>query len=1165
MVSPGLWSRRHNGLRQLGTAALVLAFLSLGLFAQSYRGGIRGAIKDAGGAAIPGAKVALVDVATNVARNTITNDAGEYVFNAVEPASYNLVVEFPGFKKLERAARIGTQEFLTVDVAMEVGDVTESVQVTEEVPLIETANASTGQTVDRQKLVDLPNLGRNAFMMSKLTSNVVQIGNPLYNRMQDQSGSSQISIAGGPVRGNNYLVDGVPITDSVNRAIIIPTIEAVEEVKIQANTYDAEMGRTGGGVFNTYMKSGGNEWHGSAFGYIRPRELSANNFFNNRNGTERPDTSWENFGASVGGAIFIPKFYDGRNKTFFWLGYEGYNQVSGLTSNFSLPSVAERNGDFSSTLVPGTTTGQQLIIYDPATTVKSGSNYSRMPFAGNIIPISRQSSIARAALATLPNPTSAASSFGGNNYVANATLADTADQFSGKLDHQLFSWWRVSGSYLWYHSLEPGENWYNTVSSPSQWTLDRTVNATAINNLITPDPTTVISVRYGFNRFPNEDGQRSQGFNVASLGFPTSLVSQLQTSVFPAFNFQTLNSMAPGGTGQTIFHSKNFLVGVSKFLGRHSVKFGFDYRRINNDGISFPNMAFSFDNSFTRASQAVNNASGADVASMLLGMPSGGTANRVVGVQQWVDYYGGYVHDDFRLNDRVTINVGVRYEFESGLKAKDNAVIVGFDRGTVSPIPVTNTSLGVVPRGGVMYAGQNGYPTQTGNLNANKISPRFGIAWKLNNKTTIRGGYGLFWAPVAYGLQTPLGWNAQSNLTGSGDNGATPGDLLGNPYPNGLLSPVLNGNGLITGVGGGLSFIDQNMKSPYVHQYSFDIQRELGWGVALAVGYVGSQGKNLTIGNAVNINQLEERYFNDPSMAQRVANPYYSSAGQGIIRNSEITRAQLLRPFNQYQNITTSLNSFGRSTYDSVVIKAQKRMSKGLSFLSTFTWSQFKDTGVGAAGSGPLNSLAASTRNSYDIEREFSLSGSHTPRRWSNALTYELPFGKGKPYMSGTMADLVVGGWSVNAVQIWQTGFPLSVRQAVNSNTNYFTLVQFPNATGVSPETSGRPQDRIGLDRDSTRYINDAAFGPAAEGTFGNVSRTLGMRGPGTHNWDISVFKTFTVLEKYRAQFRAEAINAFNTPLFNSPNTTFGSGAFGQISQQANFPRMYQLGLRFFF
>lgn len=1163
MVSPRILGLPTSARGIAARALLLTLCFSLSIFAQSYRGGVRGAVKDAGGATVPGAKVALVDVGTNVARNTVTNDAGEYVFNAVEPADYKVVVEFPGFKKLERPVRIGTQEFLTIDIALEVGEVTESIQVTEEVPLIETSNASTGQVVDRQKLVDLPNLGRNPFMMSKLSSNIVQIGNPTFNRMQDQSGSSQISIAGGPVRGNNYLVDGVPITDSVNRAVIVPTIEAVEEVKVQANTYDAEMGRTGGGVFNTFMKSGSNEWHGSAFGYIRPREISANNFFRNRSGLERPETSWENFGASIGGPLSIPGVYDGKNKTFFWLGYEGYNQVTALTSVFAVPTAEERAGNFSNTFAPG---GSLLTIFDPNTTVIApNGNYTRTPFANNTIPLGRQSTIARNALATAPLPNGSTSAYGGQNYRAEAGLDDTADQFTAKADHQITPWWRISGSYLWYNSLEPGENWFGTVSSPSQWTLDRTVNATAINNLITPDPTTVLSIRYGFNRFPNEDGQRSFGFNVGSLGFPSSFVSQIQAPIFPAFNFSTLTSLAPGGVGQTIFHSKNFLVGVSKFLGRHSVKFGFDYRRINNDGISFPNTSFSFDNSFTRASQVPTAANGADLASMLLGLPSGGNASRVVGVQQFVDYYGGYVHDDFRINDSVTVNFGVRYEFESGLKAVDNAVIVGFDRGSVSPIAVTNTSAGVTPRGGLMYAGLNGNPTQTGNLNTIKLSPRFGIAWKVNDKTTVRGGYGLFWAPVAYGLQTPLGWNAQSALVGSGDNGATPGATLDNPYPSGLLNPVLSGLGMLAGVGQNVSFIDQTMRSPYVHQYSFDIQRELGWGVALAVGYVGSRGQQLTIGNAVNINQLEERFFSDPNILQSVPNPYFVTGGQGIIGNRNINRAQLLRPYNQFGNVQASINSFGRSTYDSMVIKAQKRLSKGMSFLSTFTYSLFKDTGVGAAGSGPLNSLAAATRNSYDIEREFSLSGSHTPLRWSNAVTYELPFGKGKPFMNGTLADLVVGGWSMNAVQVWQTGYPLSVRQLANTNSQFFTLVQFPNATGVSPVTEGRPQDRIGLDAGSTRFINAAAFSTAPTGTFGNVSRTLNMRGPGLHNWDISLFKTFTFAEKYKAQFRAEAVNAFNTPLFNSPNTTFGSGAFGQISQQANFPRMYQLGLRFFF
>jgi trimeric autotransporter adhesin len=985
-------------LRSLGFVLLALSVFSFSAFAQSYRGGVRGAVRDSGGATIPAAKVALIDAGTNVARNTVTNDSGEYVFNAVEPADYKIVVEFPGFKQLERAIRIGTQEFLTIDLLMEVGDVTESIQVTEEIPLIETSNASTGQTVDRQKLVDLPNMGRNPFMMSKISSNIVQVGNPNFNRMQDQSGSSQISIAGGPVRGNNYLVDGVPITDSINRAVIIPTIESVEEVKIQANTYDAEMGRTGGGSFNTYMKSGSNEFHGSGFGYWRRKNWAANPFFNNRAGRERPDTKWDNFGGSFGGPVWLPKVYDGRNKTFFWVGYEGYRQVSSLTNNFSVPTALERNGDFSQSV---NIQGGMQTIFDPNTTVIApNGTFTRTPFANNIIPTNRMSALGRNVASSYPDPTRAASRYAAPNFTAVASIDDTADQYTAKVDHQVTDWWRASASYLYYTSLEPGENWFGTVSSPSQWTLGRIVNATALNNLITPDPTTVISIRYGFNRFPNENGQFSSGFDLAGFGFDPSYAARVQTPVFPVVNLQQMQNLGTTSAGQTIFHSRNFLVGVSKFLGRHSVKAGFDFRRINNDGLNFGASAgnFTFDDTFTRAGTQGDNVTGSDVASMLLGFPVSGVGNQALRIEQFVDYYGGYIHDDFRLNDRVTLNFGLRFEHETGLQSPNNAVIVGFDRNAISPIEITNTAVPTTPRGALMFAGRNGYANQTGNLNPLKLSPRFGAAIKLNDKTTIRGGYGLFWAPVAYGLQGTLGWAQTTPLQGSADGGATPGSTFANPFPSGLLPPVQAANGLLSGIGQGVSFIDNNMRAPYVHQFSFDIQREIGWGVALVVGYVGSYGQNLTAGNAVNINQLEPVFYGEgPSLLSTVENPYFRSGAPGFIGQSTITRAQALRPFNQFGNLQPNINSMSRSRYDSLVIKAQKRLSQGLSFVSTYTMAQFMDNGVGAVGSS-LNSIVSGFQNGYDIESEYALSGVNTPHRWSNAFTYELPFGRGRAF-----------------------------------------------------------------------------------------------------------------------------------------------------------------------
>jgi hypothetical protein len=452
-------------MKKLTLSTLLLLAASSILQAQSYQGGIRGRVIDPGGGVLAVAKVTLIDEATSVQRATISNEAGEFVFNSVDPATYTVMVESPGFKKFDRrGVIIATQAFVTLDLKLEIGDVTESVNVTEEVPLMETANASNGQVVDRQKLVDLPNLGRNPFMMAKIAANVVQSGDPRFNRMQDQSGSSAISIAGGPVRGNNYLLDGVPITDSTNRAVIIPTTESVQEVKVQANTYDAEMGRTGGGMFNTYLKSGSNEFHGSLFGYTRQSEWLANNFFNNRSGVARPDQPFYNYGASLGGPVIIPKVYNGRNKTFLWFGAEAYRQKSGLSRDLAVPTVAERAGDFSKSV---TKAGALQTIYDPTTTrTAADGSILRDPFPGNVIPPSRVNPIGLAIASYFPTPQRNTAYLGANNYLGNGVLGDRADQITGKLDHEVTSWWRANLSYLHYKSKEPGGNLFGSISAP---------------------------------------------------------------------------------------------------------------------------------------------------------------------------------------------------------------------------------------------------------------------------------------------------------------------------------------------------------------------------------------------------------------------------------------------------------------------------------------------------------------------------------------------------------------------------------------------------------------------------------------------------------------------------------------------------------------------------
>ena len=1136
------------------TSLLMLFVTGVGLYAQSYYGSVRGLVLDQNGGAIASARVSLLDESTGTSRSTLTSSSGEYVFSEVIPHTYTLVSESPGFKKSEnKGVIIDTQQQVTLDLKLEVGQVTESVQVTEETPLVESATASQGTVIDNQKVTDLPNLGRNPFLLSKLVPNVIPVGNPAYNRMEDQSGSSAISIAGGPVRGNNYLLDGVPITDANNRAIIIPSLEAVQEVKIQANTYDAEMARTGGGMFNTLIKSGANDYHGSLYGHLRRTSWDANNFFNNAAGipiTDQPNDTW---GASFGGRVWIPKVYDGKNKTFFLLAFEKYDDTQSDSSQFVTPTALERQGNFSQSSVT---------IYDPLSPIVNGS---RTPFPGNIIPANRLNPVGLAIANSYAQPTSTAAAYGDPNVSASASLPDRASQMVGKLDEDFTSWWRASLSYLRYFSLEPGNTWFNSASAQDQWRLLRRVDTTQLNNLFTISPTTVLAVRYGDNRFPNYTYQASQGFNLSQLGFSPTFVSQVPSplSTFPYINTTTQYSLGTDDNNSFYVHaSRNFSTEISRSQGRHSLKAGFDFRRIKAAGNDANDASgnFGFTGIFTQSNPTSTGTGGADLADLLLGYPHDATGYTSTKLTDFTSYYGAYIQDDFRISSKLTINGGLRWERELGLQEVNNGMVVNFN--TTSPNPLAAGVTGIAPVGAVQFAASGGRTT-VGNPTLNKFGPRVGVAWQWNDKTVIRGGYGIFWAPQ-FGIGSPIstpGYNAQTSYIATTDGYVTPAGTLSNPFPNGLNQPVGNSLGAATGNGQTISLIDPNAKSPLIQQYSVDVQRQLPGGIALELGYVGSHSTHLTLGTAaIDINALNPSLLSQGSaLTAPVTNPYYGAGGTGVIGSATVQASQLLRPYSTFNNVNLLFSDKNHARYDSLIMKGQKRFSNGLTFLTAFTWSKNYD-GSSAGPGNTLNGGNVGPQNPYDMAAEYSRSNIDSPLRWTTALSYELPVGRGKSFATNnTVVDYVIGGWSVNAVSVYQTGFPLQISQAKNFNSSFGYASQRPNATGVSPVTSGSLEDRLG------DYINPLAFSTAPEFTFGNLGRTIDMRGPGQANWDLSMFKTITIKERVKAQFRTEALNAFNTPLFYGPNTSFGSGSFGKITSQANFARQLQLALRFSF
>jgi hypothetical protein len=1180
----------------------LLLFTVPGLLAQSNYGGVRGLAKDAQGAVVAGATVTLTDEGTGIARTAVTSGAGEYIFNAVDPGTYSVTISIANFRKItQNNVIVTTGVTATVDVTLVVGAADQIIEVDAQTPLIDTASASNGQTFDEQKLQTLPNMGRNPFLFSKLDNNVTFTGDPRFVRFQDQSGSSALSIAGGPTGTNNYLLDGIPITDSTNRAVIIPSLEATQEMKLQANTFDAEMGRTGGGMFNTTLKSGSNTYHGTLMGLTRQTNWTANTWTNNHtaylvNGaivapqTPRQAAEWYSYAGSLGGPVRIPWLNKGVDKTFFWIAEEGYRQRSPLTSGNTpgiFPTTLERAGDFSQTCVKTTsgTCTKYLDIFDPyaggstrTVRVHAIKNGVDTP---NVIPAAYINSIGKAIVAAMPVPNVSTTDYSQQTTYGNDTLGDRADEFSAKLDHQVTKWWAASASYLHYGSKEPSGNRFQNAYATSTL-LYRKVDAININSTFTLSPTLVVTSGWGFNRFPNESNYVHTGFDQTSLGFTPAYVNALPAKDFPTITMSGGTTSILGGSdsGPSDYFSRSAVFGIAKSRGTHSLKAGYVFRSISNAiwSKSSGNGAFTFNGQYTsnngqvatRSTSATNG--GSDVADVLLGVPISATVTVSPDKFQFnTHYHAVYVQDDWRMNQRLTVNLGLRYEYEQGFHEAQNHLTVGFD-------PLAAYTIGGKSfRGGAMYAGTSGYKNYTSAYNPFKLAPRLGFAYGVTSKTFFRGGFGVFFAPSSFsatstyspGYAATTSYAPTVSATAQQTAGFSP---LGNftaTYPSGILSPSGNSAGTAVGAGGSLSFVDPNRRSPFVYQYSSDLQQELPYGFALKIGYVGAHARNLA--NSFNLNQLQDRVRSTlgyPAggtcttgvncLNDSVTNPVYvSSTANGVLKSTSVSRAQSLLPYPQFTSITYA-SSLGGSSYNSLAVKLQKRVSQGLTMMATYTWASSWDNLWGASSS--LTTSSTGPQDTANLGAEWARSTTGIPRRATINGTYELPFGRGRKYLAASrLLDILVGGWNYNHVLIVQSGSPLSVTQTSSSTDAQYGTVRpsfsaGKDAHGVCSKTS------------TTSVLSVTDFAVTGAYQYGNVPRTLPCLGPGYFNSDISVNKTFSAYERVKVQFRAEALNAFNTVELAAPaNTISSTTAFGQITSQIGFNRLIQMGGRITF
>ncbi|MGQ0732392.1 MAG: carboxypeptidase regulatory-like domain-containing protein [Acidobacteriota bacterium] len=1144
--------------------------------AQTFQGGLRGAVKDNQGV-IPGVTITLANEATGISRDTVSNEAGEYSFPALDPGSYTIRATVQGFKTFERRGlRIATQTFVTLDVTLEVGTVEETITVTADAPLIETSNASHADVLDAKTLEMLPSVGRNIFLMAVTVPTVQSSGDTHWNRMQDQSGASTLSIGGGGVRANNYLLDGFPVTDLVNRSSTNPSGEMVEDVRVQVHTYDAEMGRTGGGVFNTTARSGSNQFRGSGFFLARPNAFVGPNFFNEIRGIETNDQYWRNTGGGVGGPIL-------RGKTFFWVAGEGYQDGQSQNAGLRFPTTAMRNGDFSRVT---DSQGRPIIIYDPLTTDANGN---RQPFPGNVIPPNRINPVGRALMGALPLPTRDVED-GNVNFPAQDIIKSTAYQGSFKLDHQFSDAISMSGVYLYQSSSEPDANYFTEAryAAPS-YQLDRVINVFVLNNTYILNPTTVATLRFGMNTF-DDDNSLPFDFDARTLGFNPVFANAIPVQKFPALTLTGYNGTGFSGQSDRNYYSWGVNGSVMKLAGSHSMKMGADYRILGVDALAHGQSAgsFTFNGQFTGSS--ANNPAATSrnaIADLLLGYPSSGSATLNTRFDNFLRYYGFFVQDDWRVTDKLTLNYGVRLEHETGLSEANDALVVGFDRSVVSPLNVTipaDPVAGTPARqvlGGLTYAGLNGANKYVGRPPKVKASPRFGMAYSLNQKTVVRAGYGLFWAPWQSGSQSTPGYAQTTSLQ---QDTLRPITSIDNPFPSGLTPVSGNASGLLTGTSTSITFVDPERTAPRVHQYSVDVQRQLPGDMSIGLTYLGSTGRNLTWGGtgtgSVNINQLDARYLslNNPGgtnfLTQTVPNPFLGVAGAGAFTTrTTIQRNLLLRPFPQFGDINMIYSTLARSQYHAGVIQINKRATGWWGGRISYTYSRLHDNQFGQGNyysnaPGILdNNTAIPWSEYFNPDAEYGRSRLDSPHKLVASPIVRLPFGAGQRWLTSRLGSWIAGGWSISAVIQMQSGFPLGVSQTVNNN-NLLGAAQRPNLVpGVAVQVPGSITDRLRKNPQDNLYLDPAAFSQAVAGTFGNAPRLLpGVYSPWRNSTDLAINKDFPVTGAQRATLRVEVINLFDNPWYAAlASSAQGNAQFGRVTAQANYSRTLQFTARYSF
>lgn len=1150
----------------LGIVVVTTALSAL-VLAQSFTASISGVVTDSSQAAVPGAKIVATDVNRSLQHTAETDAEGRYVITPLQPGTYTLTAEAKGFNTYSRSAfDLQVQQRATINVVLTVGTVETVVDVQASAPLLNMTNAALGQVVENKFILSLPLIGRAPLQLTYLAPGIVPVN----------TGTSQVStnfVSNGTRNStSDVLLDGMSVTNVEQNSGIThlqyqPSVDVVQEFKIQTNSFSAEFGNTGGTIINVITKSGTNDLHGSLYEFHRNSALNANSWFSNRAGQRIPSFKRNVFGGTIGGPVWLPRLYNGKNRTFFFFDYEGTRQGSATTRLATVPTLRQRAGDFSDIRDAN---GRLITVYNPFDTYRTADGRTlRRPFPGNIVPREMQSAVAQRVLSFYPLPTSEGDPFTHtNNFFAQGVNRNRGNQMDIKIDHNLSDKHRISSRYSvsWGNST-PANLWGNpadrfTNGNSRSRTQNFVFDFTRVHSAAT-----IITLRYGLMRQSSYSDPQSLGFDQTSLGLPPLFLTS-GIKLFPSFSpegFQAIgtNGWALIGRGDDV---NSVSGGISRIVGGHNLKFGGEARffRLNYLQPGYPQGNFNFNRGISsedpnRTSSLQGNA----IASMLLGWGTGGDYH----IDPWSfsasQYYGGFVQDDWKLTRRLTLNLGLRYDFDVPRTERYNRYN-WFDFDAPSPIA------GRVPpfpnlKGAMRFTDEktrrpvNGY--------YRNVQPRVGFAFALNEKTTVRAGYGIYYTLSRATIKGHLGAAFQTNSGPefSRDGNLTPYASLDNPFPNGLNVPPGRSQGEATFLGLGVGTDSRENRNPQYQQWNLSIQRELPWNALFEVNYTGSKGTHLYFGGGVeNRNRLDPIYFGlgRTALNALVDNPFFGVITDPRSRLSQprVTLNTLLRPFPQYAGgVSGSTPNIGNSIYHSAQFKFEKRFSHGLVFLGHYTISKLIDDSSFSSGNVAWLGGSTSIQNFKNLRGERSVSAMDIPQRLVLTFSYELPVGRGKPLGSGMnrVSNAVLGGWEVNGLLTFSSGYPIIPHL---EGGILWDGTQRPNLMG-NPCTEGRVVDRL------NRYLNPEAFSRPAPDTYGTAPRTLNCRTPGLRNGDFSVFKNFPFAEGKSLQVRVEAFNITNTPTFGPPNAVFGSTGFGRITGYAGGrgPREIQLALKLYF